>query len=125
MPPMADRQAREALGAAIQKARGSRSQEWLAEQMGVAQTTISKWEVGDTSPRFNRLAKLEEVLGLPPRQLRAIMLGDDEDPSPTREGDEPAVVPTALAGALRGMTDDEIAQLIGYAARLKEERRNA
>lgn len=39
------------------------TQLWLAEQMGVAQTTISKWEKGKSEVSRDELARLELVLG--------------------------------------------------------------
>lgn len=37
------------------------SQEQLAEQMGVARQTISKWELGETSPDLNQAKQLSQI----------------------------------------------------------------
>ena len=37
------------------------SQEKLAEQVGVARQTISKWELGETSPNLKQSKKLSEI----------------------------------------------------------------
>ncbi len=40
------------------------SQEQLAEQMGVARQTISKWELGETSPDISQTKKLSEIFNV-------------------------------------------------------------
>jgi len=39
------------------------TQKWLGEQVGVAQTTISKWEKGKSDVSREELARLEDVFG--------------------------------------------------------------
>lgn len=75
---------RRRLGRTIAEARGSRSQDWLAERLDVHQTTVSDWERGISSPRLNRLVQLESVLGLADGTLRAIMMGDTDVPARER-----------------------------------------
>ncbi len=57
------------IGKAIREARGSRDQRWLAEQLGVHQSTVSDWENDRTAPRGKRLGQIEQVLGLEPGTL--------------------------------------------------------
>lgn len=40
------------------------SQEQLAERIGVARQTISKWELEETAPNLNQANKLSQILGL-------------------------------------------------------------
>lgn len=40
------------------------SQEKLAEQVGVARQTISKWELGETSPDLKQSKKLSEIFNI-------------------------------------------------------------
>lgn len=53
-------------GAAIRAAyRGRFTQVQLAEILGVAQNTISRWSTGDVEPSLDDLVRLEETCGLP------------------------------------------------------------
>lgn len=40
------------------------SQEQLAEKMGVARQTISKWELGETSPDLNQAKELSKIFNI-------------------------------------------------------------
>jgi transcriptional regulator with XRE-family HTH domain len=52
-------------GAAIRAAyRGKFTQVQLAEALGVAQNTISRWSTGDVEPSLDDLLRLEDVCGL-------------------------------------------------------------
>jgi len=52
-------------GAAIRAAyRGKFTQVQLAEILGVAQNTISRWSTGDVEPSLDDLIRLEDVCGL-------------------------------------------------------------
>lgn len=52
-------------GAAIRAAyRGKFTQVQLAEILGVAQNTISRWSTGDVEPSLDDLSRLEDVCGL-------------------------------------------------------------
>jgi transcriptional regulator with XRE-family HTH domain len=52
-------------GAAIRAAyRGKYTQVQLAEILGVAQNTISRWSTGDVEPSLDDLIRLEDVCGL-------------------------------------------------------------
>ena len=46
----------------IRKAQGF-TQQYLAEQLGVCQSTIAMWETGKAVPSMKNLIKLSEVLG--------------------------------------------------------------
>lgn len=54
------------LAAAIRQAyRGRLTQSQLAEALGVAQNTISRWSTGDVEPALADIARLEEACGVP------------------------------------------------------------
>jgi len=64
----------------IKKARESMgmTQEALAEQVGVARSTVAMWESGDSLPRAQMLPKLAEILKCSINDL----LKPDETPAP-------------------------------------------
>lgn len=70
-----DEAARERIAAEMKRALGSRSQTWLAEQLGVDQTAVSSWLRGRTTPRVERFAEIELVLGLPEGRLWQVATG--------------------------------------------------
>ena len=45
--------------------RDSLSQEELAEKLGVARQTISKWEIGETSPDLKQAKELSNIFNKP------------------------------------------------------------
>lgn len=47
----------------LRKARGW-SQEQLGEQVGVSRQTVSKWELGDTTPEMEKLIALGDLFGI-------------------------------------------------------------
>lgn len=47
----------------------NRSQAWLAEECGVLQTTVSRWEAGDIAPTIDKQVVIAQVLGLPWAEL--------------------------------------------------------
>ena len=56
------------LGANLQYLRrlhGNMTQEKLAERMHVSRQTISKWELGDSTPDTEKLISLSDLFGLP------------------------------------------------------------
>lgn len=67
-------EAARALGERIKAARAPHDQEWLAGQLEVSQTTVSKWERGEHPP-LKRLPAIERVLALPAGTLTAIYHG--------------------------------------------------
>lgn len=74
-------------GARIQRTRSQLgySQEWLAEQVGVKQAQVSRWESGDKVPTdINRIV-IAHALGVDPNWLFRY----DDDP-PTNGDDEQA-----------------------------------
>jgi len=50
-------------GKRIRTARGTRSQTWLAEQLGVPQGTVSRWESGDRRIPDAMKFAIADVLG--------------------------------------------------------------
>lgn len=62
---------------AVRKSKGI-SQEQLAEALNVTQTAISKWERGETKPRYDMLQRIAEVLGV----SVAYLTGDTPIPEP-------------------------------------------
>ena len=55
------------LGEKIQKLRKQRglSQEALAEKVTVTRQTISKWELGQSTPDLNFIAQLSDIFNVP------------------------------------------------------------
>jgi len=54
------------LAAAIRQAyRGRLTQSQLADALGVAQNTISRWSTGDVEPALADIARLEQACGVP------------------------------------------------------------
>jgi DNA-binding XRE family transcriptional regulator len=51
-------------GQRIRTARGDRTQCWLAETVGVNQTTVSAWENGRCTPSDPRKLSIAEALGV-------------------------------------------------------------
>lgn len=53
-------------GARIRQRREAldRSQGWLADECGVLQTTVSRWEAGDIGPTIDKQVVIARVLGL-------------------------------------------------------------
>jgi transcriptional regulator with XRE-family HTH domain len=47
----------------------NRTNKWLAEQLGVSNTTVSKWCSNTTQPSLPTLDKIAELLGCDKRQL--------------------------------------------------------
>lgn len=45
------------------------SQEQLGEQLGVTRQTVSKWELGSTTPELEKLAKMSEIFGVSTDEL--------------------------------------------------------
>jgi transcriptional regulator with XRE-family HTH domain len=63
----------ERLGKRLVRARGRRSQQWLADQIGVRQGTVSNWELGRVAPSRRNMDRLEHALGLPRGELWATL----------------------------------------------------
>lgn len=55
---------RRVIGARIQEARRLRgkTQKWLADEVGVKQSSVSAWEVGKTDPSTDNLSVISQVL---------------------------------------------------------------
>ena len=47
----------------LRKSRGW-SQEQLGERLGVTRQTVSKWELGSTTPEMEKLAAMSELFGI-------------------------------------------------------------
>jgi transcriptional regulator with XRE-family HTH domain len=73
-----------ALGAAIRRARGDRSQSELARRLEVTQSTVSIWESGDRVPFLEQMLELEDALGVPRGRLatEAGFVGANSAPLP-------------------------------------------
>ena len=82
---MATADQREHFARALQRARSEcgLSQRELAAALGVSQASVSQWLTGQSAPKPGRLAKLEQVLRLPPTALArhlGYLPGDEPDP---------------------------------------------
>lgn len=49
-----------------------RTSKWLAEELGVNPTTVSKWCTNTTQPDLQTLKKIADLLGIPVRELLAV-----------------------------------------------------
>ncbi len=58
--------------------RNNLSQEGLAEKVGVARQTISKWELGETSPDLKQAKKLSEIFGVSLDELVCAQVSEAE-----------------------------------------------
>ena len=67
------------------------SQEELANRLNVSRQTISKWEVGDSSPDMEKLVAMSDLFGV---SLDELVLNKAPEPEAA-----PAVVQTRTAGA--------------------------
>lgn len=45
------------------------SQEYMAERLGVTQSTYSRWEAGEVMPKLDMLKRVAEMLEVPEQQL--------------------------------------------------------
>jgi transcriptional regulator with XRE-family HTH domain len=45
------------------------SQEYMADRLGVTQSTYSRWEAGEVMPKLDMLKRVAEVLEVPEQQL--------------------------------------------------------
>ena len=52
------------------------SQEQLGNELNVARQTVSKWELGETTPEMDKLIKMSEIFGV---SLDELMKGQDID----------------------------------------------
>lgn len=59
-------------------------QEYVAEKLEVATSTISRWENGETELTLHHACRYAEVLGLEPREVFAF-LANEEQPHPIGE----------------------------------------
>lgn len=57
------------------------SQEELANRLNVSRQTVSKWEVGDSTPDMEKLAAMSELFGV---SLDQLVLGKEEQPNPAQ-----------------------------------------
>lgn len=69
----------------LRKQRGF-SQEELANRLNVSRQTVSKWEVGDSTPDMEKLAAMSELFGV---SLDQLVLGKDEQPRSAGNTPEP------------------------------------
>lgn len=66
------------------------SQEELANRLNVSRQTISKWEVGDSSPDMEKLVAISDLFGI---SLDELVLNKSPEPEPA------AAAPVQTAGA--------------------------
>lgn len=41
-----------------------KTNKWLAKELGINETTVSRWCTNETQPRLNRLVKISELLNV-------------------------------------------------------------
>lgn len=87
--PIDEQAAFDRLGKEIRKARGARTQAWLADAIDVDQTSLSGYELGKGRIPLIKLFRLEEACGLPLGELlhrsRIISIVRSEDQAPALE----------------------------------------
>lgn len=68
------------IGARLAEARSAAglSRRAIADRIGVKESTIAKWEAGDTSPRGHRVSKLAGILGV---SISWILMGRGVEPT--------------------------------------------
>ena len=49
--------------------KNKKTNKWLAEQLGVNQTTVSKWCTNSSQPDLNSLLKISDLLGVDIKEL--------------------------------------------------------
>lgn len=79
----------------LRKARGW-SQEQLGEQVGVSRQTVSKWELGDTTPEMEKLIALGDLFGISLDELTGREAAEAEQSVQTA-----AVSPEAVRAVVR------------------------
>jgi transcriptional regulator with XRE-family HTH domain len=70
-----DQVARLRLAKVLKKARGTLSQHKFAEQLGVSQTSIQRWEKGKGTVTLENLERLAYCCGYRPEELIALVYG--------------------------------------------------
>lgn len=63
------------------------SQEQLGERLGVTRQTVSKWELGSTTPELEKLAMMSDIFGVSTDEL---IKGEPQEASRPSEPAEPA-----------------------------------
>lgn len=63
------------------------SQEQLGERLGVTRQTVSKWELGSTTPELEKLAMMSDIFGVSTDEL---IKGEPQEASRPSEPSEPA-----------------------------------
>lgn len=66
------------------------SQEQLGEKLGVTRQTVSKWELGDTTPEMEKIAALSELFGITTDEL---IKGESRQSIPEEKTEQPAPLP--------------------------------
>jgi transcriptional regulator with XRE-family HTH domain len=119
-----------ALGHEIERLLGDRSQAWLAEQVGVDQSTISRLIRGQHRASADKLARAARALGTDPAHL--MRLAGVPLPNPNRERDSRVehaaqrldeLLPQ-LSPPLREMTLEMLADLIDLVGAFAQEQKS-
>ena len=63
------------------------SQEELASRLNVSRQTVSKWEVGDSTPDMEKLVAISDLFGI---SLDELILGKKPEPAPAPAEQAPA-----------------------------------
>lgn len=113
-----------ALGQVIRASRGEMSQNELGNQMGVPQTTISRWEMGQVDLTMEQVRSLEVALRIRPGTL-AISSGYSEPEFTTRDVEMALRADPALHPDMRGDVVRAYRSYVEMSRRLSEAERVA
>ncbi len=87
----------------------------IAEQMGVAEATVQRWESGNIkSVRHEKVVKLAEILNVPPAQI----MGWEEEKPTAGQGDGPKERAHKL---LDELPDEKLQDVMSYMTFLKSQ----
>lgn len=79
------------------------SQEELANRLNVSRQTVSKWEIGDSTPDMEKLVTISDLFGV---SLDSLVMGKEPEKKPaaeTKSGFEKVLTPRTVSKAKRGL----------------------
>lgn len=95
-------------------ARAGLNQADLADALGVAQQTVSKWIIGETAPRRRHLPRIETLLDLPRGTMATLLFASDDMPIDLPKPSRPVPTIAALRRKLSALSTEELARVEAY-----------